>query len=112
MKTSINLLTVIIVVLTLSFSSYAKGNQKGHKVLVKVTKLEGKNITFIKPRKENNLEHTVSITDETTIEIDGKKASFSDIKVGMSLIIDVIGKKGEDKTAFSIVEVKKRKKKK
>ena len=100
--------TVFAMLFALSSTSYADKKERVHKVLGKVTKIEGKSITFIKPRKEDNVEHTVTVNDNSIIEIDGNKATLAELKLGMLVIIDA----DKEKIVRSIVESKKKKKKK
>ena len=58
-------------------------------------------ISFIKTRKPDKPTVTVTLTEETTIEINGEKATLADLqqKIGVQVNVDVNEK---DKTAYSI----------
>ena len=55
------------------------------------TKEEGKDLTLV-----------VSVTAKTSIEKDGKKASRTDLKAGVSVVVDCSGDSYDDLEGFSI----------
>lgn len=93
----------------LAGATHARGKNQGHGVLGELTKIEENSISFIKVRKEDKTPVTITVKEDTVVEINGQKASLSDLKAGMTVIVDVNEK---DKTAYSIVVKPEKKKKK
>ena len=95
MKSAFALFTALTICLLTISSTYAKDKNKNkekarkpHNVLAEVTKVEADSISFFKVRKEDKTPFTVTVNDETKIEVNGEKATLADIKVGMTIIID------------------------
>ncbi len=109
MKTVYTLIFVIALACFNVNTVQSKEKNKGHTVLAELTRIEAGSISFTKPRKEDKSKFTVTIKEDTVIEINGEKAILADLKPGMKVIIDINEK---DKTAYSVTFTEKKNDKK